>query len=53
MRGFYRRLNALERRGEFVTLGEMLDHLNGEPLPVGRPLDPAILSGLEALPCPA
>ena len=45
-----RRVSALEGSGRYVTLGEMLDHLAGEPLPSGRALDPAIVSALDALP---
>lgn len=51
MRDFNRRLGVLEGRGVFVTLGEMLDNLDGWPLPAGRQLNPAILLGLGVLPC--
>lgn len=50
MNGLARRLRALEGPGRYATLGEMLDHLAGEPLPAGRAVDPAIVAALDALP---
>lgn len=45
-----RRLDALDDRRAFVTIGELLDHLDGAPLPAGRRIDPALTDALAALP---
>ena len=50
MRALARRLDALETHGRFATLGEVLDHLHGEPIPHDKQIDPALIAALDALP---
>ncbi len=50
MNGLRRRLDALEKPSRYVTLGQLLDHLQGDPLPRGSAIDPALVAALAALP---
>lgn len=51
MRPLLRRVATLEADAHpFLTIGEMIDFINGEPLPVGKVSDPAIIRALEELP---
>ncbi|MBY8335902.1 hypothetical protein KYN89_02455 [Alteriqipengyuania sp. NZ-12B] len=50
MTALRRRLDALEKPTRFATLGMVLDSLDGEPLPDGLPVDPALVAALDVLP---
>ena len=44
-----RRVSALECGSGLLTIGDLLDSLDGAPLPYGRKCDPRLLAGLEGL----
>jgi hypothetical protein len=44
MNAMERRVDALEGGSGFYTIGELLDHLDGAPLPVGKMLSPAFVA---------
>jgi len=50
MNHMQRRVIALEGPGKYLTLGQMLDSLAGEPLPEGLTVDPIVRAALDALP---
>ena len=50
MTALKRRVDALDTPCRFLTLGDLLDHLDGAPLDHGRPVNPALLAALKALP---
>ncbi len=50
MKALQRRVDALDRGGRYLTLGDALDHLDGADLPEGRMVDPALKAFLAALP---
>lgn len=50
MRSLNRRLCALEGERAFLTIGELLDNLDGVPLPADKGVSPITLRALEALP---
>lgn len=49
MKTLQRRLDALAGAGNYYTIGEMLDHLDGHPLPLGKSLHPGYLAWLDSL----
>lgn len=43
------RVHSLEGLSRYLTIGEMLDSLDGRPLDPNKKLDPAFLAALEAM----
>ena len=43
MKALERRLDALEGAGRYLSIGEILDSLDGEPLPEDKKLSPAFV----------
>ncbi|MBU2342106.1 MAG: hypothetical protein KKE77_12785 [Alphaproteobacteria bacterium] len=50
MKALQRRVDALDRGGRYLTLGEVLDHLDRGDLPEGRAVNPVLKACLAALP---
>lgn len=46
-----RRLEALEGDRSHYTIGELLDALDGVPLPSGRSVHPALCKAFKEMPC--
>ena len=49
MKALQRRLDALDQGGRYLTLGDLLDSLDGQPLPEGRSIDPALGAALATI----
>lgn len=50
MRALRKRLDALDSGRRFLKVGDLLDFLNGEPLPEGLRIDPDLARTLAELP---
>jgi len=49
MKAMLRRLDALEGRGMYWSIGDLLDHLEGVPLPKGRSISPEMKAQFAAM----
>lgn len=52
MKAMHRRLDALEGRGLYWSIGDLLDHLDGVPLPKGRSMSPEMEAQFAAMKVP-
>lgn len=49
MKALQRRVDALDRGGRYLTLGDVLDHLDAGEVPAGRLVAPALRAALAAM----